>query len=222
MIARFGWTFALSCVVAANGVAQETAIAPAPDQIAAAVLPLPADARASATVLGYGADGKLTMLRKGSGAMTCLADDPKLAQFHVACYHDSLEPFMARGRELRASGVTGTQVDTVRFREAKSGNAQAPESPGQPVFTYRRNVRSEDRNCYRGAAPLCGLHPVCDRSVDWIERQTAGQRTLDHVRRDAESAHHVRSEDVRQPWRLADCGRQTELTQQISRSLPSP
>ena len=129
MIARFGLTFALSCIVAANGVAQETAIAPAPDQITAAVLPLPADARASATVLGYGADGKLTTLRKGSGAMTCLADDPKLPQFHVACYHDSMEPFMARGRELRASGVTGTQVDSVRFREAKAGTLKLPSHP---------------------------------------------------------------------------------------------
>jgi len=129
MIARLGWTFALSCVVAANGVAQGTVIAPAPDQITAAVLPLPADARASATVLGYGADGKLTMLRKGSGAMTCLADDPKLPQFHVACYHDSMEPFMARGRELRASGVTGTQVDSVRFREAKAGTLKLPSHP---------------------------------------------------------------------------------------------
>ena len=129
MIARLGWTFALSCVVAANGMAQETAIAPAQDQIAAAVLPLPADARASATVLGYGADGKLTTLRKGSGSMTCLADDPKLPAFHVACYHDSMEPFMARGRELRASGVTGTQVDTVRFREAKAGTLKLPSHP---------------------------------------------------------------------------------------------
>ena len=129
MIARLGWTFALSCIVAANGVAQETVIAPAQDQIAAAVLPLPADARASATVLGYGADGKLTTLRKGSGSMTCLADDPKLPAFHVACYHDSMEPFMARGRELRASGVTGTQVDTVRFREAKAGTLKLPSHP---------------------------------------------------------------------------------------------
>jgi hypothetical protein len=109
--------------------AQGAAIPSADDQIAAAILPLPADARPTATVLGYAADGKFTTLRKGTGMMTCLADDPKVAQFHVACYHDSMEPFMARGRELRASGVTGTQVDTVRFREVKGGTLKVPNHP---------------------------------------------------------------------------------------------
>jgi hypothetical protein len=129
MIGRLGWTAVLSGVVATVAGAQTAAIAPAQEQIAAAVLPLPADARATATVLGYGSDGKLTVLRKGSGSMTCLADDPKAAQFHVACYHDSMEPFMFRGRELRASGVTGTQVDSVRFREAKAGTLKLPNQP---------------------------------------------------------------------------------------------
>ena len=90
---------------------------------------LPADARATATVLGYTTDGKLTTLRKGAGTMTCLADDPKEDRFHVACYHDSMEPFMARGRELRTNGVTGTQVDSVRFREAKAGTLKLPTHP---------------------------------------------------------------------------------------------
>lgn len=117
-------------MIGASGAAAQAAATPSSDdQIAAAVLPLPADYRATATVLGYGADGKLTTLRKGTGTMTCLADDPKLAQFHVACYHESMEPFMARGRELRASGVTGTQVDTVRFREAKAGTLKIPNHP---------------------------------------------------------------------------------------------
>jgi hypothetical protein len=129
MIARLGWTAVLSGVVATIGGAQSAQIAPAQEQIAAAVLPLPTDARATATVLGYGSDGKLRMLRKGTGSMTCLADDPKQAQFHVACYHNSMEPFMLRGRELRASGVTGTQVDSVRFREAKAGTLKLPNHP---------------------------------------------------------------------------------------------
>jgi hypothetical protein len=129
MIVRFCGALLLSLVVATGVSAQATAIVPADQQIAAAVLPLPADYRATATVLGYSAEGKLTTLRKGNGTMICLADDPNQAQFHVACYHESMEPFMARGRELRASGVTGTQVDTVRFREAKSGALKVPTTP---------------------------------------------------------------------------------------------
>lgn len=124
------WFALLGCIALSGAGAQGTgAIAPAEDQIAAAVLPLPADYRTTATVLGYGTDGKLTTLRKGTGSMICLADDPKQAEFHVACYHESMEPFMARGRDLRASGVSGTQVDTVRFREAKAGTLKLPTHP---------------------------------------------------------------------------------------------
>jgi hypothetical protein len=104
-------------------------IPPAAEQIAGAVLPLPENLRAGATVLGYGADGKMTLLRKGTGDMTCLASDPKQKEFHAACYHNDMEPFMARGRSLRASGVTGGQVDTVRFKEVKEGKITMPKSP---------------------------------------------------------------------------------------------
>jgi hypothetical protein len=105
------------------------AVPPAAQQIAAAVLPLPADLRATATVMGYAPDGRFVTLRDGTGAMTCLASNPTMEHFHVACYHKSLEPFMARGRELRAQGVTGGQVDSVRFREARSGKLKLPKAP---------------------------------------------------------------------------------------------
>lgn len=120
---------AFTMQASAQATATQATIAPADEQIAAAVLPLPEEYRASATVLGYATAGKLTTLRKGTGAMTCLADDPKADGFHVACYHEAMEPFMARGRELRESGVAGTQVDTVRYREAKSGTLKVPEQP---------------------------------------------------------------------------------------------
>ncbi len=98
-------------------------------QVAAAVLALPATMRDSATVLGYREPGSLVELRKGTNGMICLADNPADSTFHVACYHDSLEPFMARGRGLRASGVTGEQVDTVRFREIRAGTLTMPAGP---------------------------------------------------------------------------------------------
>ena len=98
-------------------------------QIAAAVLPAPSDLRATATVLGYRRDGALTTLRTGDGPLTCLASDPANAQFHVACYHRSLEPFMARGRALRKEGVKGGDVDSVRYREIRSGLLPMPKSP---------------------------------------------------------------------------------------------
>lgn len=90
-------------------------------QIAAAVLPLPAAMRAGATVLGYPGGAALVELRKGTNKMICLADNPALPPFHTACYHESLEPFMARGRALRVSGVAADKVDSMRNAEVMSG-----------------------------------------------------------------------------------------------------
>lgn len=103
---------------------------PAAEQIAAAVLPLPQEFRADARVLGYRPGSHtLVPLREGKGPFTCLASDPAGQGFHVACYHQSLEPFMARGRALRASGVKGDQVDTVRFAEVRAKKLAMPTHP---------------------------------------------------------------------------------------------
>jgi hypothetical protein len=124
MLVRFATALTLFAVPLA-------AQAPAPrsdQQIAAAVSVLPAELRAGATVLGYDAAGKLVELRKGSGDMTCLGHNPKDKDFHVACYHKGMEPFMARGRALRAAGTTGAEVDSVRFREIRAGTLALPKS----------------------------------------------------------------------------------------------
>src|SRR5690349_13943561 len=124
---------AIPGVVCAQGAKQAGAaveIPPADKQIAAVVLALPTEYRAGAKVLGYKAGTKgLVTLRDGAGPFTCLASDPAGKAFHAACYHQSLEPFMARGRELRASGTPDERVDTVRFAEVKSGKLQMPKQP---------------------------------------------------------------------------------------------
>src|SRR5579884_1168187 len=123
----------LPALALAQGAKTAAPAAPAltePQQIASAVLPLPNEFRDGATVLGYKpGSAKLVTLKKGTGAFTCLASDPAAPRFHVACYHKSLEPFMARGRALRESGVKGDNVDTVRFAEIKSGKLAFPKQP---------------------------------------------------------------------------------------------
>lgn len=102
----------------------------AEDQIAVTVQAAPEEMRAGATVLGYGADGKLTELRKGTNELVCLADDPKDTRFSAACYHKDLEPFMARGRELTAQGVTGgKRNEDYRWKEIKEGKLKMPKEP---------------------------------------------------------------------------------------------
>ncbi len=79
-------------------------------------------------MLGY-RGGHLDVLRSGTNAMVCLADDPGREGFHVACYHESLEPFMARGRELRAQGVARPQLDSLRLAEIEGGSLPMPQHP---------------------------------------------------------------------------------------------
>jgi hypothetical protein len=119
----------LPVVAQAQGTSKAS-VPPSAQQITAAVLALPPEFRADARVLGYENGRKeLVALRQGKGPFTCLASDPAAPQFHVACYHQSLEPFMARGRALRASGVKGDQVDTVRFAEVRAGKLAMPNHP---------------------------------------------------------------------------------------------
>ena len=83
--------------------------------------------RDAATVRGYTDEETITTLREGSGTLVCLADDPTDDGFHVACYHESLAPFMRRGRELRRQGVTA--VDSVRRVEIENGSLSYPDQP---------------------------------------------------------------------------------------------
>src|SRR6478672_11717900 len=158
--------FTTSFILAALPIAlgAQTTAAPAPlteaQQIASAVLPLPAEFRADARVLGYraGANGLVT-LREGSGAFICLASDPAATRFHVACYHKSLEPFMARGRALRVSGVKGDQVDSARFREIRQGKLAMPKQPAA-LYSLTGAAGSYDpaTNSAAGAHPLSVIY----------------------------------------------------------------
>jgi hypothetical protein len=118
-------------VFAALGIGVLTAadIPSASDQIAAATQPAPKDRRDGAAVLGYSPDGKLGTLRAGTNDLICLADDPKVDGLSVACYHKDLEPFMARGRELDASGTKGQDRHKQRWKEVDDGKVKMPKEP---------------------------------------------------------------------------------------------
>lgn len=103
---------------------------PAADvQIRAALSAAPEDLRDGARVIGRDAQGRLTDLRAGRNEIVCLADDPDAEGFSVACYHESLDPFMSRGRALRAEGHPQGVVDSIRAAEVESGRLPMPEAP---------------------------------------------------------------------------------------------
>ena len=98
-------------------------------QLVAAVQAAPEDRRDGARVLGWNDDGKVVELRAGSNDLVCLAAMPGAPQWSVACYHESLEPFMARGRELLAQGVEGQERIDMREREVAEGKLPLPREP---------------------------------------------------------------------------------------------
>ncbi len=109
--------------------AQEaTSAAASSDPAALAVLPIAEADRATAKILGY-EDGTLVVLREGTGAFICIADNPDDERFQVLCYHKSLEPYMARGRELRAEGITGKPGIEKRWEEIDAGELEMPRHP---------------------------------------------------------------------------------------------
>lgn len=125
----------LVLAVAGPALGQDTAERPAvavpsdADQLGAAVLAAPVDQREGATVLGWNPDGTVRVLRQGSNELMCLADDPRDEEFSVACYHRSLEPYMARGRELTLEGVQGLERNKRRWDEAEAGLLELPKQP---------------------------------------------------------------------------------------------
>src|SRR5258708_30769448 len=89
-------------------------------QIKTALLACPEESRDKAMVYGYSPTGEFIVLRKGENETVCLADDPKQPGLNVSCYHKSLEPFMARGRELKKEGKKYQEISEIRDQEVKS------------------------------------------------------------------------------------------------------
>ncbi|MBX2957034.1 MAG: hypothetical protein KF846_12805 [Cyclobacteriaceae bacterium] len=96
-------------------------------QIKTAMLAAPEDKRDGAMVYGYNAKGEFVVLRKGTNEFVCITDDPKSSGFNVSCYHKDLEPFMARGRELKAQGKSFQEIFDIRETEVKSGKLFMPK-----------------------------------------------------------------------------------------------
>ena len=101
----------------------------AEQQIASAVSAAPEDRREAATVMGYSSEGDLMVLREGTNELICLTDKPGDDKFRAACYHQSLEPYMKRGRELRATGIEGADNLQARHDEADAGKLEMPSAP---------------------------------------------------------------------------------------------
>lgn len=142
-------SFLTFCILCAGfSTFAQTIIPPAAIQIQTAVLAAPADKREKSTVLGYNEKGEFVELRKGSNEMICLADDPKQTGLSVAAYHQDLDPFMKRGRDLRHSGKSAKDASDLRDEEVKSGKLMMPK---QPTTLYVYTAKAENYDAATGS-----------------------------------------------------------------------
>ena len=113
-----------------TGAQQAPQTLPQEVRIKVALMAAPEEKRAGATVYGYSADGEFVTLREGNNDFICLA--PELKQdgstLQAYAYPKSLDPFMARGRELAAQGK-GAERDSIREAEIKAGDLYMPQAP---------------------------------------------------------------------------------------------
>ena len=123
-------TLVLLGLQAPGAAAQESTVPESEVQIEQAVLAAPPSMQQGATVLGYGGEARtedpLTLLREGTNELICLADDPGAPEFHVACYHRSLDDFMALGRRLKAAGMGRQEIMDARYEALEAGEFAMP------------------------------------------------------------------------------------------------
>lgn len=111
-------------------------------QLKTGVLAAPEHQRADATVMGFNANGEMVTLREGSNDFVCIADNPTKEGFSVAAYHKSLEPFMTRGRELKAQGLNAKEVFDKREEEVAAGTLEMPDKATLYVTTGEPNAET--------------------------------------------------------------------------------
>ena len=111
-----------------SGIAQEEFISEE-TQIKMASMAAPEEDRDAVTVYGYDQEGKAVLLKEGTNNLVCIADDPNMSGISVSCYNKKLEPFMSRGRELKAEGKDMMETRAVRKQEVESGKLKMPDAP---------------------------------------------------------------------------------------------
>lgn len=120
---------------AASALTAQVGPLPADLQIRLAVQAASPEFREQATVQGYDATGAFVTLRPGTNALVCMAPNPTYEEFEVSCHHAGLEPYFARGRELRDQGITGQARTKARWDEIAAGTLPLPAGTMNAILT---------------------------------------------------------------------------------------
>lgn len=98
-------------------------------QIKTALLAAPEEVRSETQVYGYNNKGEEILLQEGTNNLVCIGDDPKQKGISVSCYSKKLDPFMARGRALKAEGKNMMEIREIRKKEVENGSLKMPDVP---------------------------------------------------------------------------------------------
>jgi len=119
--------------------------------ITTALMAAPEASRADCKVIGYNMAGEFVTLKEGDNEFIVLADDPNKEGFSAACYHKDLEPFMARGRALKAEGKKHQEVFDIREAEVKSGALKIPTGATLHIYFGKETLYDSKTSKVDGA-----------------------------------------------------------------------
>jgi len=119
--------------------------------IATALMAAPEESRSGCKVIGYNMAGEFVTLKEGNNEFIVLVDDSKKDGFNAACYHKDLEPFMARGRALRAEGKNVQEIFDIREAEMKSGKFAIPTGSTLHIYYGISTLYDPETSMVEGA-----------------------------------------------------------------------
>ncbi|WP_159947641.1 hypothetical protein [Polaribacter septentrionalilitoris] len=119
--------------------------------VATALLAAPEESRESCTVIGYNMAGEFVTFKKGNNEFIVLVDNPIQDGFNAACYHKDLEPFMARGRALKAEGKNRQEIFDIREAEMKSGKLKIATGSTLHIYYGAKSMYNHETSKVEGA-----------------------------------------------------------------------
>ncbi|MFT6064538.1 MAG: hypothetical protein ACJAYY_000400 [Paraglaciecola sp.] len=119
--------------------------------ITTALMAAPEESRSGCKVIGYNMAGEFVTMKEGNNEFIVLADNPNQDGFSAACYHNSLEPFMARGRALKAAGKTRQEIFAIREAEMKSGQLKITTGSTLHIYYGAKTMYDPETSKVKGA-----------------------------------------------------------------------
>lgn len=119
--------------------------------VATALLAAPEESREGCTIIGYNMAGEFVTFKKGNNEFIVLVDNPNQDGFNAACYHKSLEPFMARGRALKAEGKNRQEIFDIREAEMKSGKLKIATGSTLHIYYGAKSMYNPETSKVEGA-----------------------------------------------------------------------